>query len=241
MLPGTLDLVFAFVIVVAYPLWDYLRGWPAMHRTLTAGRPDARSSVYRNILLQEWAAAAIVAALWLAYRRGWVALGFGLPGGWKLAIAAGMVAAMSALLLMQLRKVGSLAAARRAGIAAGMGVVGLIVPRTRQERAWFAALSVTAGICEELVYRGFLLWALRPWIGVWGAAAVSVAGFTLAHAYQGRGFVVRTGGMGLLFTVLAIGTGSIVPGMLLHAIVDLVGGETGYALVRDQSTASAPA
>lgn len=196
-MPGVLELLFAFVVVVAFPIWDYVRIWPAMKARLQSGVPDARVRSYGVILRQEWGAAAIVAALWLANRRAWTALGLVLPSGWKLVLAIVLVLAVVVLLLQQLRAIGRIDSSRRARLASRLGSdVSLALPHTQQERGWFAAVSVTAGICEELVYRGFLIWALQPWAGAWGAAAVSLAGFTFAHAYQGKGFVVRTGGAG---------------------------------------------
>ena len=60
--------------------------------------------------------------------------------------------------------------------------------------------------------------------------------FGFAHAYQGRPGAIRAGMLGAVFGVLAIAMGSVVPGMLLHALLDLIGGETGYAIFAEQST-----
>jgi len=236
-MPGPLDLVFAVLFLIAYPLWDYFVNWPKTQRLLASGRPDARISVYRGILAVEWSAAAIVAALWLAHHRAAPALGLGVPGGWRLAVGALVVVAVAALMLAQLRAVRALPAAKRARLGEKLDGVGAIVPRTQGERRWFVAVSVTAGVCEELLYRGFLVWALRPWLGAWGAAGASYASFVFAHAYQGRSQIRGAAGMGLVLALLALGCGSILPGVVLHALVDVLGGETGHALVRESATA----
>jgi membrane protease YdiL (CAAX protease family) len=36
--------------------------------------------------------------------------------------------------------------------------ISLYMPRTKNEFRWFIILSISAGICEELLYRGFLMW-----------------------------------------------------------------------------------
>ena len=43
-------------------------------------------------------------------------------------------------------------------------------------------LCFTAGICEELLFRGYLVWVLKAWIGLGAAAGVIMVIFGLAHA-----------------------------------------------------------
>jgi membrane protease YdiL (CAAX protease family) len=102
--------------------------------------------------------------------------------------------------------------------------VSAILPRTRTERFTFAGLAVTAGVCEELVYRGFGLFALRwavPGISEPALIVLTGAAFGLAHLYQGPPGVAATGLVGGYFAWLVISTGTLVPVMLLHAVVDL--------------------
>ena len=39
-------------------------------------------------------------------------------------------------------------------------VVNGLIPRTRREKSYFVATALAAGICEEIVFRGFLLYVL---------------------------------------------------------------------------------
>jgi membrane protease YdiL (CAAX protease family) len=94
-------------------------------------------------------------------------------------------------------------------------------------------LSFTAGICEEILFRGYLIWMLTPWLGLLGAAAVSAVMFGLAHGYQGGKFGPRAFYAGFVMTAFVLATGSIIPGMVLHALVDLVGGYAAYMALRD--------
>jgi membrane protease YdiL (CAAX protease family) len=113
--------------------------------------------------------------------------------------------------------------ARRA-LAFQLRPVAALLPRTRTERRAFVLLAVTAGICEELLYRGFGLAALRwavPGIGHPALIAVTAVAFGLAHLYQGPAGMVLTGLLGGYFAWIAISTGSLLPVMLLHALVDL--------------------
>jgi uncharacterized protein len=63
-------------------------------------------------------------------------------------------------------------------------------------------VSITAGFCEEFLFRGYFIWVFAPWLGWWGAATLSLAIFAVAHIYQGWNGVLRTGIMGAVFTLL---------------------------------------
>jgi uncharacterized protein len=92
------------------------------------------------------------------------------------------------------------------------------------ERRWFAALSITAGFSEELLFRGFLLRYLHtmplhlPF--VW-AVLTSALIFGAHHLYQGRQGFLSTAILGLVFTAVLLVTGSLWAGMLYHAATDL--------------------
>lgn len=98
------------------------------------------------------------------------------------------------------------------------------LPSTNLERRWFAVLSVTAGFCEELLFRGFLLRYLHTsplHLGLaWSTLAAAVV-FGTHHLYQGvKGFVSTTIG-GVIFTAILLVTGSLWAGMVYHAAADL--------------------
>jgi len=102
--------------------------------------------------------------------------------------------------------------------------VGALLPRTRKERRLFAALAVTAGICEEILFRGFLLFYLQeifPGFGVVGAVVVSSVVFGLCHFYQGVRGVLGTGAFGAGMAILYMASGSLIVPIILHALLDL--------------------
>lgn len=100
-----------------------------------------------------------------------------------------------------------------------------LLPRTPEERATFAGLSLAAGWGEELVYRAYVP-ALLVAVGLdlWPAFGVSALSFGLLHAYQGPVGVVRTAVMGILLALPVAVTGSLFPAMAAHALYDLVAG-----------------
>src|SRR5262249_15242874 len=83
---------------------------------------------------------------------------------------------------------------------------------------------VTAGICEELLCRGFMIWYLGHWMSPWVAVVVASVPFGLAHLYQGPKGAVRTGMVALVIGSLYVATGSLLWPMIVHAAVDLGAG-----------------
>ena len=94
-----------------------------------------------------------------------------------------------------------------------------VVPATRSELPGFAAVSVTAGVCEELLFRGFVLWYLDALLPAGWAIAGTVVVFGLGHAYQGARGVLFTAVVGGVALAAYLWTGSLVAPMVMHAAV----------------------
>lgn len=107
----------------------------------------------------------------------------------------------------------------------GQNAVAHLMPRTNTERWYAAGLSVTAGITEEIVYRGLLIAVGVSALGLSQevAAAASLAVFAVGHLYQGwRGMAMVTV-VGLGLTLLYLRTGNLLLPILLHILIDLRG------------------
>jgi hypothetical protein len=103
-----------------------------------------------------------------------------------------------------------------------------ILPQSRVELVPYLGLAVTAGLCEEFLYRGFAMAALtREGLPVWGVVLLSSVLFGLAHLYQGRGGLVSTLVIGTVFGTARIAYDGVVPVMLWHIAVDAVAGVAG--------------
>ena len=92
-------------------------------------------------------------------------------------------------------------------------------------------MSITAGIAEELVWRGFFIWYLSQFMPVWAAAVVSTVGFGVAHAYQGWQNVPKILLVGAVFALLFLMSGSLWLPMLFHAVVDISQGRLAYDVI----------
>jgi uncharacterized protein len=103
-----------------------------------------------------------------------------------------------------------------------------ILPTKPVELLPYCALAVTAGVCEEFLYRGFAMAALeRTAIPIWLVVILTAALFGLAHAYQGRSGMIATALLGILFGMARVGFGGVGPMMVWHAVVDVVAGIAG--------------
>jgi membrane protease YdiL (CAAX protease family) len=103
-----------------------------------------------------------------------------------------------------------------------------IFPHGGAEIAAWIALSVTAGICEETIFRGYLQ---RQFMAMTKSAPagilLSAAAFGAAHAYQGFRLVILISLFGAMFGILAYWRRSVRPGMIVHAWQDSLGGVVG--------------
>jgi membrane protease YdiL (CAAX protease family) len=100
-----------------------------------------------------------------------------------------------------------------------------LIPVTRREKGVFVLLSLSAGLGEELAYRGFLVPVLSPLLGgAWPAAVLASAVFGLLHAYQGWIGVFRTGILGFILALSMVLSGTLWPAILAHAILDVMAG-----------------
>ena len=81
------------------------------------------------------------------------------------------------------------------------------------------------GICEELLYRGFVISRLSSLFSsiVW-PSLLSTAAFALTHAYQGGFGMLRAFVMGWALVAAYFWSGSLIPGMIGHALIDLLAG-----------------
>ncbi|HEY6195561.1 MAG TPA: CPBP family intramembrane glutamic endopeptidase [Candidatus Eisenbacteria bacterium] len=234
-MPGMLDIALIALFSAVWPLVEYFVLWPRHVRAVDAGDPGARLRAYTRTLVEEWLLAAAVVAVMLGAGRSLGVLNLAAPHGWRLVFGAALPLAYLVLIVVQGRALAgrteSLAKLRKR-----LEPLRALVPHTAAEFRLFVPLSVTAGICEEFLFRGYLVWVLRAWIGLYPAAAASMVLFGLAHAYQGVSFGVRAFFAGVAMGVLALVTGSLLPGMALHALIDAGSGWITYMAMREPAT-----
>jgi membrane protease YdiL (CAAX protease family) len=205
-------------------LWDVLVDIP---RLKASRDPKRRVKFYRKGIVASWAATVVVwwvlgwRVMWLPAgmaRWAWMTAPWARIAGWAL-VAVAAYAMFAPFFVLGRSKV-------RQAVQRRFSKLGFFLPGRRQEYHWFAVLCVTAGICEEVVFRGFLFtyFGVWPWhLGLAGAFFVSAAAFGIGHAYQGWKGILGTGVAGMLLGLLFVWTGSLWVPMAVHAVVDLRG------------------
>jgi uncharacterized protein len=98
-----------------------------------------------------------------------------------------------------------------------------LMPETDIERRYFTAISFSAGVCEEIIFRSFMVWYFASFFGFSAIVAFLLASvlFGIGHKYQGLAGVIKTGVIGMVMGLLYFTTGSLFVPMILHALIDL--------------------
>ena len=103
--------------------------------------------------------------------------------------------------------------------------VGFLAPEGVAQTSLWILVCLTAGFCEETIFRGYLQKQFIAWTGnVAGGVVLSAVIFGACHVYQGvkAGLVITV--YGLMFGILAQWRKSMRPGMMTHAWHDAVSG-----------------
>lgn len=209
---------FTFALAIVFPLIDW-----AVYR-----RARSKIGIYLWNIVAEWS--FVAASIWLLSRSGLTLADIGESTGnlFRSLLVFGVIAVLVAILRLvgrpQRKK---LSAAQWKKATAG---VERLIPSTPSEQRLFAIVSLTAGICEEFLYRGWLMPLFAVWLGSWWIALlVSSVLFGFAHVYQGRKGVIGSTVVGIVFGLVVIWSRSLWPGQVLHAALDL---NNGYSLGR---------
>lgn len=220
--PAALAVGLAAYLVVVLPLEGRHRLAVVSYRLDVD--PQARTRYLALSAAQRWSLVGVLALLGWSAHRGAGALLLVWPADWwtrsdlalycVVAFLAGSVIAVRARARHPDEMPITSFQLRRAAV---------LLPRTRADRVAFLSLSVTAGVVEELCYRGFGIAALRtvwpgathPWLIVLTAAA-----FGFAHLYQGPVGVAGTGAVGAVLAFITLDAGTLWPAIVLHALLD---------------------
>jgi membrane protease YdiL (CAAX protease family) len=128
-------------------------------------------------------------------------------------------------------------------------IVRLFMPRNAGERAWWIAVSVLAGIGEEITWRGVQTQLLVPIVGAYAVAALlSAISFGGAHFLQGWRSCLVIVFFALGFQAVVWASGSLFVAMAVHVAYDVTAGitygrlgrELGYAAPEPGTRASSP-
>ena len=177
-----------------------------------------------------WLGVIVVIGVWLLHDRSFSSLGFRLPAvdtfpHWMIVIAG--------FLLLYFGDVAVSWTSEDEHPAAA------ILPATWREFLHFGSVvSVSAAVCEEIVFRGFLItYLLTVLEGHQYAAAIAAIGsafvFGIVHSYQGWAALLKIMLLSVVFAWLFIMTKSLLLLIFLHFTVDFCSGM--FAVIRKKS------
>ena len=241
-----------FALLLFLPLVEARRSWPRYLKKLATSMPGARLRYFRKLLVGEWLLTLAFIASWALSGRPWdsLMLNHVTPiQSWIFLFYAGLFI----FVFWRQRRTILSRPATVERLRKRLEFAKPLMPHTPAERRLFWAVSATAGICEETLYRGFLTWYIARWMAPladnptgywsgplvvpWTAITLSSLIFGLGHIYLGIRQVPRTFVVGLLLAALAWLSGSLWPSIVLHAAIDWNSGELGFAILNHPPTA----
>ncbi len=213
MLSILVRIAFSLLLVVGVPLLS----WRSARPEHVQGVP--KTALYFSAVVSQWVLAAIGVVVIFVVGPGWSSIGLTPVGAsgffkWTLVVVLIAVVGLGLVLLLE----------QRGWWPRESDMVQLLMPENAREKLWAVlGLAPTAGLCEEFLYRGFLLAEVAAWFhsAAWGIVVSSVA-FGCAHAYQGLNGMVVAGSLGALLAWPVVHLGSLYPSMAAHFLIDVV-------------------
>lgn len=193
------------------------------HGLPSVGRTPSHVPSYLFVMVFEW---LLTALIWWGVRQRGMHLTELIGGSWPSIRALLRDVGIAVLYLITanlvLALVGFLLKA-----APSQGVRN-ILPNGPLEISLYLVLCVTAGFCEELIFRGYLQKQFAA-LTKSAAAGLILQGvmFGTAHGYQGPKYMCIIAVYGCLFGLLAYWRRSLRPGMTAHFLQDSIGGIVG--------------
>ncbi len=225
------DCILILLVLAIFLPW---RGTVRIRKLLA--RPSTTSSErlrsYASTIIFQWFAVAITA--WRTHAHGWSPASLGLiMRNPPLALLVG-IAVAAILALTQFLSLRVLATTPSAQHGIPYEMLRKMMPQSGSEIPAFLALVATVSICEDFLYRGFVFASLAILFhgSMTGAAFGSAALFAIGHLYQGRPGVIMTFLLGLIFASIRVWTGTLIPCILIHLVVDSIAGIAGPQLLR---------
>ncbi len=222
-----LDHAYAILVAVALPVFAALFSWPKMRERFGELNASERAFQYWVNSIALLAIAGLALWLWSDQGRDPVALGLGAGNDrvWiVLALGALFVGVISGVYRAALRTRQTRRKALRELLREAP-----IVPRERADLPHWTGVSIAAGVGEEIIYRGFLIWYFARLtgtdpMGLALAALLASAIFGVAHLYQGPRSAIKVGGLAFALGGLYVWCGALWPVMAIHFAVDLAAG-----------------
>jgi len=201
----------------------------AARGTLTPlGHAQGRVAGYVTVMAFEW---IVVAFIWYGVSRRGLRLSDLVGGSWSRPIAAlrdlGLAIGFLVVSGLVLNGLGHILK-----VAPNEAIRNLF-PHGPTETAVYLMLAMTAGFCEELIFRGYFQRQFAA-LTQSSAAGIVLQGivFGAGHGYQGWRYMIVITVFGILFGLMVQWRRTLRPGMIAHFVQDGVGGLLGPHLLK---------
>ena len=230
-------LIILLLLAVVFPLLG-VRDYRLLLRRTNEGVADARVKFYKGVLVFHWPLTIGLLAWWLLSGNSLESMGLiPVADGWPwAAIGVGVFAILAQVIYLAIV---SRNADKLTEVKKQIGDLANLAPQTPREDRLFDMVSITAGVCEEILYRGLLLATLVSLVGTWPAVAITSLIFGLGHAYQGISGIAKTGLVGLVLALFTVSSGSLYIAIVLHAVIDLTSGRIMRRALRNTTLQTA--
>jgi len=223
-----IDHLNVLVFTCLYPIYVFF-SYRKVKNDLVENKPGVRLSDYKETIFWLWLLCVITIVIWVFNQRLFTLLRLDFSYSWTMLITV-LLFLITPVLLLSLFRSTRENNKKRASIKEKLESTAAneFLPRTKKEFQWFVLLSITAGICEELLFRGFLIWYFESLTNTILAVALSSILFGLAHSYQGIVGVLRSGLMGIILALILVWTDSLLIPIFLHIAGDVYNGVIGW-------------
>lgn len=212
--------VFLLIIVVGYPIWDYFYMKKVKNNLVNQWK------IYGQIMVTQWLLVVIVLMFWFITDRPLNALFYvndplfsiQRESLWGIGLGIGISIGIFSLTL-----VFSKTLRKRISDAMTDESIQFLLPSTVGERLLFLGVAMTAGVCEEILFRGVMLYYLSHLsfdLSIMAIGIISSLLFGIVHLYQGWKGVLSTSYLGGVLFFLFAGTGYLWIPIILHILID---------------------
>ena len=228
--------IFTIAFASFFPIFGYLL-FRNLKKSDNLNLTSRKLRTYAYIILSEWG--FVIALLWLTHQHDLSISDLGENMGNVNLTVITIIVLLSVFMVMVYFNVRQLRQMSLEKLEVELRPLRKFIPNNVTEFISFILIAFTAGICEELLYRGWLQNLLAYGTGsVWIGFILGAVIFGFGHAYQGKMGMVQTGIIGLIFGVVFIFTKSLMASQILHIIVDAVNGLVGgyaFSLLKTKS------
>lgn len=184
-----------------------------------------------------WGITALAAAVWWGNDRPWYLIGldwpFLIPKGWPLITLLLFVVVYVWDTVSEVSPILS----GEEDFEKEDNALGFL-PQTAKEYFHYIFLALTAGICEEFIFRGYFIRYFQTLLGTEHTYTLAILLpaliFGFVHFYQGWEAVVKITAMAIMFGFIFVHTESLWVLIFVHAAVDLIGGAIAWRLLREK-------